>query len=50
MEGSVMARLILTLQTIGVAVLLLCAVGNVRRGDWDSVAVALASALLLVTA
>jgi hypothetical protein len=44
------ARLILTLQTIGVAVLLLCAVGNVLLGDWGSVALALTAALLLVMA
>jgi hypothetical protein len=43
-----MARLILTLQVIGVAVLLLCALGNVLLGDWSNVALASLTATLLL--
>jgi hypothetical protein len=43
-------RIILRLQVIGVVVLLFCAVGYVLLGDWGSVALALAAAILLLMA
>jgi hypothetical protein len=43
-----MARLILTLQTIGVVVLLLCAVGDVLLGDLGNAAVAMCAVVLLM--
>jgi hypothetical protein len=45
-----MARLILTLQVIGVGVLLLCVAGNALLGDWSGVALAVVAAILLVMA
>jgi hypothetical protein len=47
---DVLAYLIAALQSIGVAVLLLCAAGNALLGDWGNAAVALGAAVLLFKA
>jgi hypothetical protein len=42
-----MIRLKVTLQAIGMAALLLCAIGNALAGDWGNAVVALLCAILL---
>ena len=43
-----MARLITALKAVGIAALLLCAVGNALLGDWGSFALAATAGLLLL--
>jgi hypothetical protein len=44
-----MARLILALQVFGLAVLLFIAAGNALLGDWGSVALVIAAAIIFLT-